>query len=556
MDRLRVVPPYGKSFLHPVERDSIVIGRSAAADLHIPDRFLSRRHARVYRDESNWWIEDLGSRNGSWLNGKRIDSPTPFANGDRLRLSNSYVLFGNDRSEVEKTPTDFISSDSQVVYKEVESDTDGRRLSDTYDLDSPEGLRRQAEQLRHLNRFHSTLSQPADLEEMLERILDCAFETLRPDQGVIFLRQSDGEFQRAAERATSPYAQEHFESRTLLNKVGNEGLAALVRGLSTDPDWTEADSMLDHGIRSVAASPIADSNGSLGMIALTSHETQSPFGDTELDLLVSLSSVAALRIRNMMLAEEAAREEARRELVERDLDLARKIQVALLPSKIPEIEGFELRGCSVPCRQVSGDYYQVIARKKGKEALLVIADVVGKGIGASLLTGSLEALAAGPIDVGRPPREICNRVNRRLHARTSTGRFAAMLLVSLDAETGVLTYANAGQSPGLLIQQNGETRRLTATGPPLGLFIETLYTEDSLEMAPGDLLVLYTDGITEAEDPEQNEFGIGRLEAICQEHRRLPLPEIARAIESDMQRFAAGTPFEDDRTMVMARRVD
>ena len=184
----------------------------------------------------------------------------------------------------------------------------------------------------------------------------------------------------------------------------------------------------------------------------------------------------------------------------------------------------------------------------------MVADVVGKGLGASLLTASLEALAAGPIEVGRSPVEICDRVGRRLHDRTTTGKFATMFIASLDGDEGKLTFANAGQSPGLLIGANGRAMRLKATGPPLGLFLNTDYSESSRRIAPGDLLVVYTDGLTEAADPEEKEYGLRRLTRVCKNHRDKPLNEVAQAVERDIGEFARGHPYEDDRTLVLVRR--
>ena len=199
--------------------------------------------------------------------------------------------------------------------------------------------------------------------------------------------------------------------------------------------------------------------------------------------------------------------------------------------------------------------YQIVSRDNGTEALVLLADVGGKGLGASLLTASLEALSIGPIEVGQPPAEICTRVGRRLHARTTTGKFATMFVASMRAGQDVLTYTNAGNSPGLLIRHNGEVVSLSSTGPPLGLFQAPTYAQSSLQLDPDDLLVIYTDGITEAADPEDREYGLARLMQICTEHRSLPLHEIAMNVESDLERFASGHPFDDDRTMVMVRRL-
>lgn len=531
----------------------MVIGRSTSADLHVADRFLSRRHARLFRNDGEWWIEDLGSRNGSWLNGRRIDSPVPFHDGDRIRLSNTYILSGSQREALDKTPTDFLTADSRILYRPVhEVSTDERSFPTP--TDSAELVQAQAEHLHLLNEIHRALSAPVDLENLLETVLDCSFVALNPDQGVIYLREDGGDYQRAAERSESADASEQLHSQTLLEKVAGEGLTAHVQNLATDVDWQDADSMLEQGVNSLIAAPLVDNQGRLGMIALTSKEDESPFRDRELELLVSIAAVASMRIRNLLLTEDAVRKSLEAEQMDRELQLARRIQVGLLPSHMPHVHSLELHGCSIPCRGVSGDYYQIVPRKENQELLVMLADVAGKGLGASILTASLEALAAGPVEVGRPPVEICNRVSRRLHDRTISGKFASMFIASMKAASTGFTYANAGHCPGLLIRAEGRVVRLASTGPPLGLFLDIKYQEANRHLLPGDLLVLYSDGMTEAVDYKDNEYGLRRLTKVCKKHRQANLQDLAEIIQSDIDSFVGGRSYEDDRTLVLVRR--
>ncbi len=532
----------------------MVIGRSTSADLHVSDRFLSRQHARLYRDGDTWWVEDLGSRNGSWINGKRIDQPVPFRAGDRIRLSNTYIVSGSEPQELEKTPTDFLTADSKVSFRPVHEVTSGEHARETVEAASTEALKAQADHLQLLNQIHKALTEPVDLDNLLELILDRSFDALRPDQAVIYLRLDNGEFHRAAERSVSAMAHEHLESDTLLEKVAVEGLTAHVQQMDAHPEWNNSESMLDQGVRSLIAAPLTDAESALGMIAMTSHEPESPFDDRDLELLVSIASIASLRIRNLMLTEEAVRKSLQAEQLDRDLMLARRIQVSLLPAAMPESECFELLGSSRPCRKVSGDYYQAVTRENGEEILVMLADVAGKGLGASLLTASLEALAAGPIEVGRSPVEICNRVSRRLHERTMVGRFSTLFIASLRNCKTQFTFANAGNCPGLVIRRSGRVAQLEATGPPLGLFEEVEYLQSTRHLRPGELLVLFSDGFIEAADPDDQEYGMSRMIKVCRDHRDEPLKEIVRAIDHDTESFVRGFPFEDDRTMVLIRR--
>jgi sigma-B regulation protein RsbU (phosphoserine phosphatase) len=234
--------------------------------------------------------------------------------------------------------------------------------------------------------------------------------------------------------------------------------------------------------------------------------------------------------------------------------LARQIQMSLIPDSLPTLDGYDLYGGNIPSQGVSGDYFEVIERLDGRECVLFIADVSGKGIAASLLTAYIEALTSAPIEDGLAPDEICTRVSRRLFRRTPHERFATALLVVLDPALARIRYVNAGHNPGLLLRPDGTTVQLGSTGIPLGLLPGADYTSAELDLAPGDLLVLYTDGIVEATDPDDAEYDLPRLEELCRRHAAEPLPAIADALEQDLRAFVRGVPFADDRTLVMLRR--
>ena len=328
-------------------------------------------------------------------------------------------------------------------------------------------------------------------------------------------------------------------------------MAALVLDALTDVRFAEAPSILFSGVRSLIAAPLFGPEGTLGMIVLESRLHVRQFAEEDLELLVSLAAVAALHLRNLRLVLEA--EERRR--LEEELALARRIQVALLPSQLPAVAGWELYGANFPSRVVSGDYYEVVPRAGDRELVLMIADVSGKGMAASLLTASLQAFSAGPIEDGLPPDEICVRLSRLLYRRTPPEKFATALLAVLETATGLLRYTNAGHNPGIIVRAGGEAEALGATGAPLGLLPGAPYQAAATTLAPGDLLVLYTDGIAEAADPDDEEYGLTRIQQTCARHRGEPCAALAAALEKDLVAFARGVPFADDRTIVLARRL-
>ena len=548
MIKLHVVPVQGEPFEHPLDGDSLVLGRASSSDLVLEDRFLSRHHSRVFRDGDRILIEDLGSRNGTLVNGRPISAPTPLAPGDVVKISGSVVSIVGPGPPPQQPPLAGLGD--HTIFRSASGLLESQVASDSRQLQGEEALRRYAERLNLINEVHRALGASMELEELLELILERVFDHLRPEQGAIYLRRDDGELERAASRALPGMDSPPFYSRSLVNEVTEKGVGALVLDVESDERFAAAHSILATGIRSLVAAPLLDGKGALGMIVLSSRVGVRQFSEGDMELLVSLASVAALRLRNVALLEEAA--ERRR--LEQELALGRRIQVALLPDVLPEIEGYALHAGNVPSRGVSGDYYQVLERLDGRECVLMVADVSGKGIAASLLTASLEALAAVPIEDGLPPEEICARLSRLLYRRTPPEKYATAFLAILEPATGILRYTNAGHNPGLVVHPSGETETLGPTGTPIGLLSDGAYEAGATSLGAGDTLILYTDGITESTDPDDEEYGLERLLRVCVRHRAASLSELAAAIANDLDDFVRGEPFADDRTLVMARR--
>ena len=547
---LRIEPHLGEVFTHEVTGDSLIFGRSSKADLVVPDRYMSRLQARLYRQGERWLIEDLGGRNRTFLNGKPLARPESVGPGDLISVSDTRVYVEAPGARARASSEE--STDSgQTLFRpaaDLLAAGEGRDLRD--DIDEA-GLRHHTNRLRLLNEFHRTLAAPITLEALLELVLDRAFADLRPEEAVIFLRQRDGNFARVAQRRLSGLGGEFLYSRSLAREVTEKGLAALVVDASADERFKTAQSIIGSGIRSLVAAPLLDSEGCPGLIVLNSRIHVRRFSENDMEELVSLAAAAAMRIRNIALAEDAAK----RALLEKELALARQIQLTLLPAALPEVPGFELQASNIPTRAVSGDLYQVQMRRDDSECVVLLADVSGKGMAASLLTASLEALAAGPIEVGLAPDGICSRLSRRLYARTSAERYATGFLAVLHTRSGRFCYANAGHNPALLLRASGEHEELKATGLPLGLLPVGEYEREERMLGPGDLVVMYTDGVTEAANQAGEEYGLGRLLELSRVHAARGVQALADALQSDLDAFAEGVPFGDDRTFVLLRRV-
>ena len=538
---------------HTFDQDEILIGRAEESDIVLADRAASRRHARLVRIDSAWWIEDLGSRAGTRRNATAVKLREALSPGDQIGVGTSLLVVERiaGRAAARAAPLSAAPAvPGTSVFMRASDLLSGSRSGE---LEEGAALRRHAERLELLNEVHRALGRSMALPELLELILDCAWKALAPEEGVIVLRDAPGRYRRATSRRAPGSRAEALLSRTLHEEVIEKRQAALVCDIAADERFGHAASLMMSGIRSLIAAPLFDDQGPLGMIALDSRAHVRSFTAEDLGLLTSLASVAALRIRNIALVEESA--ERRR--LEEEIKIARAIQVGLLPRKLPTIAGWSLHGGSVPSRGVSGDYYLATLRAGGSELFAMIVDVSGKGMGAALLTASLEALAASPVEAGLAPGEIAPLVSNLLFRRTPPAKYATAMLVSVvvsGSADGRLGFTNAGHNPALLLHVDGAVERLGATGPPIGLLAEASFTQQERSLAPGDLLALYTDGIVEASNPDDEEFGIERLQEFLVAHRAAPLEAISEGLDQELERFVRGVPYADDRTMVLLRR--
>jgi len=549
MIRLRVSTSGGTSFERDFDEESLIIGRSHEADLVLADRFLSRQHARLFHDGDRLMVEDLGSQNGTRVNGARIDEPTEVKIGDRIELSASQIELAapGAGSSGEAGAAAALNATVMRPAAELLGAHDRERVEEA----PADELSYLTDRLRLLNEMYRVVSRPLDLEELFDVSLTHLFDHLQPEEATIFLQGRDGTFEPVASRRESTLTTSTFYSRALVNEVAEKGMAVLVLDAQTDERFAAAESIMSAGVRSLIAAPLLTPDGSQGMIVLSSRLAVKQFSEGDMDLLNSLAAIVASKIRQLRLAEDAV-ERAR---MAEELRVARRIQVALLPTELPKISGYELFASNSASRGVSGDFYQVVAREDGAECVLLLADVSGKGMAASILAAILEAASANPIARGRAPEELISWLNGYLEQRTPPERFATAFLAELAAESGKIRYANAGHNPGLLLRASGEVEELVRTGIPLGLLRTSEYTASEVSLQPGDRVVLYTDGITEATNPADEEYGLQRLIDACQRAGGEDVESLAVAIDEDLSSFVSGQAYADDRTLVLLRRL-
>ena len=421
---LNIHLPQGEKMIsRQLDEGPAVVGRSSRAGIQIHDPLLSREHARFIQDAEGWLAEDLGSHNGTYVNGRRISGPLRLKPGDALTL-------GGTRIDVQQVGNESTLDEIRgALFQPASSYFEPDRAS--VEVADRESLRRRVDRLRVVLDVHQALSRPITLDQLLDLILDRIFAHLEPDEAALYMLRPDGSATCAASRSLHGKGHTPFFSTRLLQQVAQGGLAAFVPDVMADARFAEANSILDAGVRTVLAAPLMDDEGSLGMVVVGSGARRR-YGDEDLELLVSLAAAATLRIRNVALNEEALE----RKKLSDEMSLARRIQQGLLPERLPEVEGWELFAMNQPSNVVSGDFYSAKAQSNPPLLALMIADVAGKGVTASLLTASLEALCADPLEAGLMPHEVFERVSAQLLQRTPPAKFATAFLGIIDPDTG------------------------------------------------------------------------------------------------------------------------
>ena len=531
----------------PLDRPVTTIGRSSFNDVVLADKSLSRRHARIIREGEGLSVEDLDSRNGTFFNGERLTSIRPFNEGDRLTIGAcTLTVSRNSTTQVQIDPSEKFDPHDATVFRAEAAMLRVQPHHTDPSLPATQ-LARLVESMRVVNEMTLELIRDVPISEMLNFLMDKVFECFHPDRAVVLIKR-DKQLETALARSADGVPTEDIRlSQTLVSTVVEKRQGLLIMDAGQDA-VSMAQSIRLSGIKSILAAPLENGGEVAGLIYLDSKLGKKTYTEDDLRLLTSLANVAAAKIQNASLQLEAADKKR----MERDFALAREIQSKLLPEEPPAFKGFELLGSNLPSKEVSGDYYDFRIRPDGK-LYAVIADVCGKGVGPALLMAWLQATFTAWADEAMPLPFMVTRLSERLAERTAEGRFITAFFLLADSESGEIEYVNAGHNPPLWLKSDGTLEQLPTHGRPLALFPRP-YSFTKITMAKGDVLLLYTDGVTEAANPEDEEFGMDRLREFGIAHRELPLDDLDDALFRELDKFARDVPFGDDRTVVIVRR--
>lgn len=549
----------------PLGRLRITIGRSARNDLCIPDPFASRVHAEVRREGDEYVLQDLGSANGTLYNGATVEGVIHLTSGGRIQIGETEIIFDDGTYHSGMGATMITDNSGTALPEATIALASGDRTTSGL-LEAIEGARtkpeavatavapakaKQGDLLALISKVGITLLASATLNETLEQIVTLVFEAVPADRCLIMMRDEGSEDLRVAVARLRDRVGEVGEirvSRNVLDEVVIRGKSVLTSDAQHDPRFASG-TMVLQGVRSVLAVPLGVSEKVFGIIYADSPIAEGRFTEDHLKVLTTLASVAAIRVENARLVE--ARLE--RERFERELALASEIQQRFQPTAPPHVDGYELQGISFPCYEIGGDYYDFIERDDGR-LIIALGDVSGKGTAAALLMSSLHAAVHAQSASHDSLVATISAVNRYLADNIPANRFVTLFYAELDPESGALSFLNAGHNPPLIVHAAGTVEQLASGGLPLGIKPDAEYREGRTQLQPGDVLVIYSDGVTEAVSPTGEEFGPTRLYEVVSRNVEASAAGIRDRIESSLTKFAQGTSAADDITLVIVKR--
>ena len=529
--RLEVVDALGKRVVD-ITKPTFEIGRRETNDLRLAGTEVSRDHAEIVTEDGRVLVRDRNSRYGTYVNGDQVTERV-LAHGDRIRLGRSggaeivFLLEGGE-PVVERSATTAIGDLRQITAL-------------------LEGLR--------------ALGSGRVLDDVLSLVLDSAIEVGGAERGFIMLAPASGEleFKMGRGRGRQTLSGSSFAtSRKIPDEVFRTGEPRLVADLLDGELANVHMGTVALGIRNVLCVPLklvryvdtaeaAGDQGRIGVLYLDSREKGLLMSSSTRTALETFATEAAVAIENARLYRETM-EKAR---MEQEMRIAAEIQQALLPKIGRAGTYFAAAAASLPCRSIGGDFYDYVDLPDGAVGF-ALGDVAGKGPPAALLSAMMQGMFAAQAASSDRPAQTISRVNLALYRRGIESRFVTLMYGTL-AEDGTLTYCNAGHNPPLVISRDGAIRRLDCGGPIVGLFEAATFDEETVRLAPGDWLIVFSDGVSEAMSAAGDEYGDDRIVEVVQRSASLGPQQLLEALFADVRKFATGAAQSDDITAMVLR---
>ncbi len=527
--RLEVIDATGRRVV-PVDKPLFLIGRRSSNDLCVLGSGVSREHAEILRVDDRYVIRDRSSQ-GTFLNEQPVAEAT-LAHGDRIRLGrgDDLRLVFLTRADVPAPARDTVSAVQEL-----------RQLAALFD-----GLR--------------AMGVASAVDDVLTMVLDLTIEFTGAERGFILLASAEGALEftlgRAAGRVTLS-GTTFGTSRRIPEEVFATGAARSVSDLLDDDASSSHMGTIALGIRHVLCLPLQlvrylphTGNPSapkrIGVLYLDSRRKGTLMSETTRSGIERLAVEAAAAIENARLY----REETEKGRLEQELSLAAQIQRALLPSPQYTTVGVELSAVSVPSRAIGGDFFDYLELPGGAFGF-ALGDVAGKGAAAALLTASVQSIFSTRAAEGESPARTMALVNRGVFRRAVQARFVTMVYGVISPD-GLLTYCNAGHCPPLLVSRRG-LQRLESGGLVLGLVADVAYEQGAVQLEPGDVIAIFSDGLSECTNQADEQYEEERIVASVNEHLHLEPADILDHLLADVRRFAGGVAFHDDLTAMVLK---
>jgi sigma-B regulation protein RsbU (phosphoserine phosphatase) len=416
------------------------------------------------------------------------------------------------------------------------------------------------DRLALLYRVTQTFNSSLDLDEVLNWVMDEVITATHAERGFVMLYDESGQLNVRSARGMDQRTIESpaFEvSRGIVERVANEGQPILTSDAQTDSRFSSRKSVMILGLRSILCVPLKTKDKTIGVTYVDNRLQAGIFTAADLELLSAIASSAAIAIENARLYQVAV-EKGR---MERELQMARRVQNSLLPAEMPQISGWDFAAQWQPAREVGGDYYDFIpvirSRSSSSKLGLVIADVTDKGMPAALFMAFTRSIIRASMSRADYPVASLTQANELICAESNKGLFVTLFYAQLDLPTGEITYVNAGHNPAILCQltdNDPQVTLLTATGMPLGVEPDQTFEQRSLALKPEELIVMYTDGVIDALNSSGQDFGMDRLQEVIRANPTASAITLLDAIMEAVNNFTGSiTPFDDITILVVKR---